>query len=77
MITISDLPNTHAVQFAEVIARRRKSLRLTQSDVAFAVGTDRRVISRLERGIGTVRLEVALAVADSLGLEWMPREAEE
>ncbi len=42
---------------------------MTQSDLAFAVGVNRRVIGRLERGVGTVRLETALRALRALGVE--------
>jgi len=48
---------------------RRRELGLTQEEVAGVTGVHRRVVGELERGKGTVRLEIALEVARSLGLE--------
>jgi DNA-binding XRE family transcriptional regulator len=64
---------SHSSEFASAIRNRRRELGLTQHELALAVGTDRRVIGRLERGIGTVRLEVALRAAHELGLDYLPR----
>lgn len=51
------------------IRTRRNEVGMTQSDLAFAVGVNRRVIGRLERGVGTVRLETALKALRELGVE--------
>jgi transcriptional regulator with XRE-family HTH domain len=64
---------SHSKQYAAAVRERRRALGLTQQELALAVGTDRRVIGRLERGIGTVRLEVALRAAHELGLDYLPR----
>jgi DNA-binding XRE family transcriptional regulator len=61
---VSDAPQT-----GQVLAARRRELRLTQGDVADVVGVNRRVVGELERGKGSVRLEIALAVARALGLD--------
>ncbi len=37
--------------------------------VADAIGVNRRVVGELERGKGTVRLEIALVAAQALGLD--------
>jgi y4mF family transcriptional regulator len=55
--------------FGATLRSRRRELGLTQSDLAFAVGVNRRVIGRLERGVGTVRLETALRAMRALGIE--------
>jgi DNA-binding XRE family transcriptional regulator len=44
-------------------------LRLTQDQLAEVTGVNRRVIGDLERGKGTVRLEIALAAARAVGLD--------
>ena len=48
---------------------RRRAAGLTQSAVADVVGVNRRVISELERGKPTVQLDIALRVAEALGLD--------
>jgi DNA-binding XRE family transcriptional regulator len=50
-------------------------LNLTQEDLAGVIGVNRRVLIELERGKGTVRLEIALEAARALGLdvELLPR----
>ncbi len=56
-------------EFGAMIRTRRRATGMTQSDLAFAVGVNRRVIGRLERGVGTVRLETALRALRALGVE--------
>ena len=58
-----------STDFGQVLRARRRALSLTQEDVAGVVGVNRRVISELERGKGTVRLEIALEAARTLGLD--------
>ncbi|HEX4106730.1 MAG TPA: helix-turn-helix domain-containing protein [Solirubrobacteraceae bacterium] len=55
--------------FGEALRARRRDLRLTQDTLAGVVGVNRRVVSELERGKGTVRLEIALELAQALGLD--------
>jgi len=55
--------------FGHVLCVRRRALNLTQEDVAGVIGVNRRVVSELERGKGTVRLEIALELARALGLD--------
>jgi HTH-type transcriptional regulator/antitoxin HipB len=56
-------------EFGDGIRIRRRGLGLSQGDLADAIGVNRRVIGELERGKGTVRLEIALAAARALGLD--------
>lgn len=56
-------------EFAAALRERRRLLRLTQDELAAVIGVNRRVIGELERGKGTVRLEIALAAARALGLD--------
>ncbi|MDW5594032.1 helix-turn-helix domain-containing protein [Conexibacter stalactiti] len=56
-------------EFGAALERRRRELSLTQDDVASAIGVNRRVIGELERGKGSVRIEIALAVAQAVGLD--------
>jgi HTH-type transcriptional regulator/antitoxin HipB len=58
-----------AKQLGLALATRRSELGLTQSDVADVIGVNRRVVGELERGKGSVRLEIALEIARALGLD--------
>ncbi|HWO16727.1 MAG TPA: helix-turn-helix domain-containing protein [Solirubrobacterales bacterium] len=55
---------------------RRRELRLSQAEVADAIGVNRRVIGELESGKPTVRLEIAIDAARAIGLdlELTPRQ---
>lgn len=55
--------------FGREIRERRKGLGLTQDEVAAVVGVNRRVVGELERGKPTVQLDIALRVAQALGLD--------
>jgi HTH-type transcriptional regulator / antitoxin HipB len=48
---------------------RRRGLNLTQDQLAEVIGVNRRVVGELERGKGSVRLEIALAAARAIGLD--------
>ena len=54
---------------AECISARRRELGLTQEELAFAVGVNRRVIGELERGKASVQTGITLRVLSTLGLE--------
>lgn len=56
-------------QLGTVLRQRRRDLGLTQDDLASLIGVNRRVLGELERGKGTVRLEIALAAARMVGLD--------
>ena len=58
-----------ALDIGMTIRERRRALGLSQSDVAFTAGVNRRVIGELERGKETVRLDVLRRVAEALGLD--------
>jgi HTH-type transcriptional regulator / antitoxin HipB len=58
-----------ATEFGREIRALRTGLRLTQDQLAEVIGVNRRVIGELERGKGTVRLEIALAAARAVGLD--------
>jgi DNA-binding XRE family transcriptional regulator len=55
--------------FGREIRALRAGRRLTQEELADTIGVNRRVIGELERGKGSVRLEIALAAARALGLD--------
>ena len=59
---------SNAEQYGKAIREARKSLGLTQSDVASACGTGIRFIVDLEHGKPTCELEKALRVAQMLGI---------
>jgi len=54
--------------FGEKLRARRKSLGLTQEDLALAIGGTRKLVSALERGTRGSSLEMALLAASELGL---------
>lgn len=56
-------------ELGSLIAARRRELGLSQEQLAFVVGVNRRVIGELERGKDTVRLGIALRTLAALGLE--------
>jgi y4mF family transcriptional regulator len=58
-----------ASDFGMELRQRRRAVGLSQSAVADVVGVNRRVIGELERGKSTVQLEIALRVAEALGLD--------
>jgi HTH-type transcriptional regulator/antitoxin HipB len=58
-----------ASDFGNELRQRRRAVGLSQGAVADAIGVNRRVIGELERGKSTVQLEIALRVAEALGLD--------
>lgn len=56
-------------RIAEEVRARRKSLRLTQDDLADLAGCSPRFVRSLEGGKATVRLDKLLDVLEALGLE--------
>ena len=59
---------TNAQQFGAAVAEARKSLALTQRELALAIGTGERFIVDLEAGKPTAQLGKALAAARAVGL---------
>ena len=55
--------------FGQQVRDRRHELGLSQEALAGVVGINRRVLGQLEAGKGTVRLHIALEVAQALGLD--------
>lgn len=55
-------------QIGALIRETRKSLKLTQEDLALASGTARRFISELENGKPGCRLELTFSVLRALGI---------
>jgi len=60
IISIKDL--------APLMAARRKALRLTQQDVADAIGISRRSVHAIEHGKPTAEVETVLRICAALGL---------
>jgi len=67
---------TTANALGPVVRERRKSQALRIDDAAGLIGVSVDLMSRLENGQGSVRLDKALAVLDGLGLAMMvlPKE---
>ena len=56
-------------QLGAAIRGRRKSLKLRIEDVALSAGVNSRFVSELERGKKTAEIELALRVAQAVGLD--------
>lgn len=65
------MSNTSSI--ADQIRRRRRSLQLTQDEVADLAGCSARFVRSLEAGKATVRLDKLVAVLDVVGLELSTR----
>lgn len=57
-----------AAQLGATLRARRRELNLTQSETADLADISTRVLSDLENGRETVRLDILTAVANALGL---------
>jgi len=57
-----------AAQLGATVRARRRELRLTQSETADLADISTRVLSDLENGRETIRLDILTAVANALGL---------
>jgi DNA-binding XRE family transcriptional regulator len=56
------------------VRKRRKSLHLTQEDVALAIGVSRKTINELESGKASVELRIALEAGRAVGLDLWAEE---
>jgi DNA-binding XRE family transcriptional regulator len=65
------------VELGGAVRLRRRELSETQQTIADVSGVHRVSIGKLERGAGGVRLQIALLVVQTLGLnvELIPRDA--
>lgn len=63
------MSSTDSYKFGNAIRTRRRGLNLSQDQLAEVIGVNRRVIGELERGKGSVRLEIALAAAHAVGFD--------
>jgi transcriptional regulator with XRE-family HTH domain len=59
---------THSSALGALVRQRRRAQQLRIDDTAALVGVSVDLMSRLENGQGSVRLDKALAVLDGLGL---------
>lgn len=62
-------PIYNAGELGELIRSRRRELGLTQTEVADVADTNLRLVSELERGKPTARLENVMRVLEALGVE--------
>ena len=69
LLPINPMAIRSSEDFGTQLRARRRELDLSQEDLANVIGTNRRVLGRLERGVGTVRLEIAIEAARALGLD--------
>jgi transcriptional regulator with XRE-family HTH domain len=67
---------TQSSTLGPLVRQRRRSQHLRIDDAASLLGVSQDLMSRLENGQGTVRLDKALAILDGLGLALMvlPKE---
>jgi HTH-type transcriptional regulator/antitoxin HipB len=74
-LPIGTMHSSPATQvFGQRIRDQRQRLGLSQSALADVVGVNRRVIGELERGKPSVQLNIALRVAEAVGLDVALRE---
>jgi HTH-type transcriptional regulator/antitoxin HipB len=57
------------IELGNALRARRRELNLSQEDIAGVVAVNRRVIGELERGKGTLQLQIAMEVARVLGMD--------
>jgi transcriptional regulator with XRE-family HTH domain len=76
MMDIQPAVLTHPGALGSLVRQRRRSQQLRIDDAAGLLGVSQDLMSRLENGQGTVRLDKALAILDGLGLALMvvPKE---
>jgi transcriptional regulator with XRE-family HTH domain len=67
---------TDSTALGSLVRQRRRSQHLRIDDAAGLLGVSQDLMSRLENGQGTVRLDKAMAILDGLGLTLMviPKE---
>jgi HTH-type transcriptional regulator / antitoxin HipB len=58
-----------SIDFGHALRTRRRELGLTQEEISSVIGVNRRVLGELERGKGTVQLQIAIEAARALGLD--------
>jgi HTH-type transcriptional regulator / antitoxin HipB len=67
-------PITHATQVGATLQARRKTLKLSQTQVAERLGLSQNRLSELENNPQTMTIEQLLALLNALGLEIGIRE---
>jgi DNA-binding XRE family transcriptional regulator len=63
------MKTSSASDFGARLRSRRRELTISQTALADIIGVNRRVVGELERGKGSVRLQIALDAARALGLD--------
>jgi len=58
-----------SIDLGNALRARRRELGFAQEEISGVIGVHRRVIGELERGKGTVQLQIAMEVARVLGLD--------
>jgi HTH-type transcriptional regulator / antitoxin HipB len=58
-----------SIDLGNALRARRRELGLAQEEISSVIGVNRRVIGELERGKGTVQLQIAMEAARVLGLD--------
>jgi DNA-binding XRE family transcriptional regulator len=58
-----------SIELGNALRARRRELGLAQEEISGVIGVNRRVIGELERGKGTVQLQIAMEAARALGLD--------
>jgi transcriptional regulator with XRE-family HTH domain len=58
-----------SIDLGSALRARRRELGLAQEEISSVIGVNRRVIGELERGKGTVQLQIAMEAARALGLD--------
>jgi HTH-type transcriptional regulator / antitoxin HipB len=57
------------IELGNALRERRRELGFGQEEISGVIGVNRRVIGELERGKGTVQLQIAMEAARALGLD--------
>lgn len=58
-----------AIDLGNALRTRRREFGLAQEQVSQVIGVNRRVIGELERGKGTVQLQIGIEAARALGMD--------
>ncbi len=66
-------PSGYMNEVGKAVRRRRLELKIDQETAARLAGVSRKVVSEIERGKPTVRVDVLVKVMAVLGLRWEVR----
>ncbi|HEY7934598.1 MAG TPA: helix-turn-helix domain-containing protein [Solirubrobacteraceae bacterium] len=69
LLPIDSMVVRTSIDLGNALRARRRDLGLAQEEISSVIGVNRRVIGELERGKGTVRLQIAMEAARVLGLD--------